>query len=290
MELVYKSTRGNVLSLTDNKAFYLIKVGSQSTIATDLSSISIGSQDGDETTNVKAKARDIELDLRIKEGVDVETAKRAVLSIIKIKQTGTLLWTQNDRTLEIQGTVTGFEMERWEQGVTMIISLHCSEPFWEDVKNAIEEIDEALSLHYFTDYPNDMLYFPTDGIALGEYDVTRTRTLYNGGDVAVGLDIEIIAYETVTNPIIHDQHNNFLGVGYGSGDKRVIMAAGDVIKISTHKGKKDILLNGTSIISKFKPQGTWLQLDTGNNTFSIGSDDVSATNMTFTLTYKQRYI
>ena len=120
--------------------------------------------------------------------------------------------------------------------------------------------------------------------------MTRTRTFDNTGDAAVGMTIEIYAITTVTNPIIYDQNGNFFGVGYGSGSKQVVLSAGDKVVITTQAGQKNVTLNGTSIIDKIKPRSTWLQLEAGENEYSINSDDLDVDNMTFTLIYKQRYI
>ena len=290
MKLDYISARGERLPLIANELFDLTHVDGMTAVAASISSSTIGGADGDVVTNVQADARPIVLDLRIKSGANVETAKRAVLQVVKIKQQGTLEWQQADRTVVISGTVESVEMPRWSDAVTMQITLYCSQPFWEDLDFMVQQISEAIDLHYFTDSATGMLYFPAEGIALGEYDTIRTKNFRNSGDVAVGLEISIVAFDTVTNPIIYDGNGNFFGVGYGDGAKRVEMLAGDNIVITTHKGNKNIKLNGVSIISKLRPQSTWLQLAAGNNTFTIDSEDENITNMTFSLSYKQRYI
>lgn len=290
MELVFYNLQGFSLSLTDNPFFFLTNVEGQTNAVASLSSIVIGGMDGDSVNNAQAQPRTIILDLRIKSGVNVEEAKREILSFIKLKQKGTLEWTQNNKTVRISGIVESVDMPRWNNSVTMQVSLHCEQPFWEDVEDVLREINSAISLHYFTNYEDDMLYFPAEGIPFGEYDMSRTRTFVNAGDVDVGMTIEIIAFATVTNPIMYDEYGNYFGCGYGTGDKRVVMNAGDVILITTHKGNKSIKLNGTSIIRKVKPNSTWLQLQAGSNTFTINSDDQSVDNMTFNVTYKQRYI
>jgi hypothetical protein len=290
MKLDYISARGDRLPLIANELFDLVHVDGMTTVATAISSSTIGGADGDIVNNVQANARQLVLDLRIKNGANVEDAKRAVLQVVKIKQQGSLEWTQNSRTVIISGTVEGVEMPRWTDAVTMQITLYCSQPFWEDMDFVVQQISEAIDLHWFTDSATGMLHFPDEGIALGEYDTIRTKSFHNSGDVGVGLEISIVAFDTVTNPIIYDGKGNFFGVGHGSGAKRVRMAAGDNVVITTHKGRKDIKLNGQSILSKLRPQSTWLQLDAGDNVFTINSEDESITNMTFSLIYKQRYI
>ena len=284
----YVSARGDILPLTDNPYFHLTHVDGQTTAGTSISSAVVGGVDGDTVNSVQATPRTIILDLEIKNGVDVEEAKRAVLKVIKLKQRGGLIWTQNGRTVNITGIVEAVEMPRWTNKAVMQISLHCEQPFWEDIDEVITEIDEAVSLQYFTDTPADMLYFPEDGIVFGGYDTIRTKACHNDGDVAVGLEITIVAHSTVINPIIYDQNGNFFGVGHKGNP--FLLREGENVVITTHKGNKTVKHNGKVIYGKIKPQSTWLQLEAGDNLFSINSEDDSITNMSFSLAYKQRYI
>lgn len=290
MKLDYISARGGVLPLVGNDLFILTNVDGQTYAATSIANNVVGGVDGAIVNNVQANARSIVLDLRINSGVDVEAAKREILKIVKIKQRGKLVWEQNDKTVSITGVVESVEMPRWNNAVTMQITMYCDKPFWEDVSDIVQEISEAISLHYFTEEPNEMLYFPEDGIAFGEYDTSRTKDVYNDGDVAVGVEIVVVAFAEVTNPIIYDGDGNYFGVGYGDGDRQVKMAAGDSIRITTHKGMKSVTLNGQNVLSKLRPRSTWLQLAAGQNVFSIDSDDESLVNMAFTLTYRQLYV
>lgn len=288
MELNYISKWGAALSLSNNNLFWLTNVDGLTWANSDIAAIVIGGVDGDSINNIQAQPRGIILDFRVKSGVNVEYAKREILRVIKLKQKCTLKWTQNNRTLTIDGVVERVEMPRFNNEVTMQVAIHCGQPFWEDLDAIVSEINEAISLHYFTTYPDDMLYFIEDGMPFGELDTSRTRTIVNTGDVTVGMQIEVLAYKTVTNPIIYDSTGNFFGVGYGS--KSLVMNEGDKLIINTVAGDKYVTLNGVSVLDKVKPQSTWLQLDAGENEFSINSTDAETDNMTFSLSYMQRYI
>ena len=287
-KLDYVSARGDVLPLANNKYFTLTNVDGLTTAETDLSSVTISGADGDTVNNAQATYRGIILDLYINNDVNVEEAKRHILKYFKLYQRGRLLWTQNSRTVEITGLVEMVEMPRFTNAVVMQITLHCEQPFWQDVDDVVQQINEAINLHYFTDSPADMLYFPEDGIPFGEYDTIRTKSFHNAGDVSVGLEITIVAHDTVTNPIIYNQDGHYFGVGYETNP--FIMKVGDVVVITTHKGNKHVKYNGVDIFDKIKPQSKWLHLAAGDNTFSINSDDENISNMSFSLKYKQRYI
>lgn len=288
MRLDYVSARGDVLPLVNNEYFVLSYVDGMTETSNSISSSVIGGFDGDVVNNVQAQPRMIVFDLRIRNGVNVEKAKREILRIIKPKQYGSLVWTQNDRTVTISGVVENIGMPRFSKAATMQVSLYCNQPFWEDAEAVFGKISEVIDLHYFTDSPFDMLYFPEEGIALSEYDTIRTKRFHNAGDVSVGLEITIVALDTVTNPIIYDQNGNYFGIGYVGNP--LVMKAGDNAVITTHKGRKTVTLNGETVFNKIKPASTWLQLAAGDNQFAINSDDESTENMTFSLVYKQRYV
>lgn len=289
------SARGDTMPLVNNPLFHLTNIDGITSADTSIASAIIGGIDGDTMNNIQANPRTIIIDLQPRSDVDVEEAKRAILKVVKIKQQCGILWEQNERSVIISGVVESVEMPRWTKTAVMQISLHCSQPFWEDVDEIVKQISEAIDLHYFTDRHVDMLYFPEEGIPLGEYDTIRTKKFHNSGDVAVGLEINILAHDTVTNPIIYDQNGNYFGLGYaaiGSTLESVpfVMQAGDNVVITTHKGNKTVKFNGEVIYDKIKPNSTWLQLEAGDNTFSIDSDDDSINNMSFSLIYKQRYL
>lgn len=292
MNFIFENARGETLELWHNELFYLVDQAGQTHANADISALTIGDIDGDLITNVRSQPRTITLTLRINPAVDVEAAKRAILRIVKLKQNGTIKWSQSERVLEISGIVESIDMPRWNNAVAMQISLHCPIPFWEDAETTVREINEAIGLHYFTaldDDSSDMLFFPDVGIPLGEINTARTRTFYNSGDVDVGMDIEIQAVDTVTNPIIYDDDGNFFGVGYGI--KPVVLSEGDVVRISTVRGALSVTKNRTiSLMNYVVPRSTWLQLRTGENIFRIDSADDSLTNMSFAISYKQRYV
>lgn len=282
------NSRGDILPLSSGFNYKLTNFDAQTSANTNLATVSISGEDGDSVNNAQAQPRTIIFDLRIIH--DVEKTKREILSIIKLKQKAKIKWTQEERTVEIEGIVESVDMPRWNNAVVLQITMHCGQPFWENIDFIYSQISEAFELHYFTDYYNDMLYFPEEGIPFGEYNTTRTKDIYNSGDVSVGLQIEIVALDTVTNPIIYNESGKFFGCGYGTGNKKVVMQTGDIIIIDTRKNQKSVTLNGSSILQKVKPSSTWFQLEAGENKFSVNSDDENTANMTFSFIYKQRYI
>lgn len=282
-ELKYIGVNGNVINLFQNKWFCLTHADGLTSVSSSIASSTTPGMDGDKINNIQTQPRGIVLDLEIRRGVSVEDAKRYILRTIKPIQRGTLRLTQGDRVTEIEGIVESVNMPRFGDGVTMQVSLYCSEPYWSDVENVLVEISRIIGLHYFTSTDGDMLYFPYDGIPLGEYDLNMTRTYTNDGDANCGMIIHIIALGNVTNPVIYKADGSYIGVN-------TTMVKGDEIIINTNSGKKAITKNGTNILSKIKSGSTFLQLDTGDNELTIDSDGGTEGNVYFMLEFKRRFV
>ena len=275
------SPTGARLPLLNSNFFKLINISGQTYAQNALSSSTLSGADGDLINNAVTNPRTLTLDLYI-DG-NIELAKRHILTYVKPKQEHSIEWLQEKRTMKISGVCETIDMARWQQGIVMQISFHCSQPYWEDVAPIVREVSEIIRSHYFTDEPDDMLYFYGDGIIMGEYNFTRTQTFYNTGDVAVGLKIVVNALKTVTNPIIYASANEFIGAN-------VTLDAGEILTITTSRGEKDIKKGDVSVLNKLMSGSTWLQLDTGANTFTINSDDEDTDNMYFEIIYNQRYV
>ena len=282
-ELKYIGVNGNVINLFQSKWFCLTHADGLTSVSSSIASSTTPGMDGDKINNIQTQPRGIVLDLEIRRGVSVEDAKRYILRTIKPKQRGTLRLTQGDRVTEIEGIVESVNMPRFGDGVVMQVSLYCSEPYWHDVENVLVEISRIIGLHYFTSTDGDMLYFPSDGIPLGEYDLNMTRTYTNDGDADCGMIIHIIALGNVTNPVIYKADGSYIGVN-------TTMVKGDEIIINTNSGKKAITKNGTNILSKIKSGSTFLQLETGDNELTIDSDGGTEGNVYFMLEFKRRFV
>lgn len=282
MKLEFISAIGEIMPLTGNSRFKLSNVDGITVDTVDLATSTNPHMDGDIVNNTRSEARDVILDLTI-EGDLVEEVKRYILKYVKPKKRGILRLTQNDRTTQLVGIVSGIDMPRFANPVVMQISLHFSQPHWEDIAEAAQDVSEVVDMFYFTDYDDDMLYFPAEGIPFGEIDTNRTKVLTNEGDVDVGLEIHITALGIVTNPVLYNVEGEYIGVD-------ITMEAGDEVIITTDKGNKTVRLNGENKISKIREGSTWLQLKVGENEFTIDSEDGTEGNMYFTLVYKQRYV
>ena len=280
--LYYVGANGSQIDLFRNPYFDLTNVDGMTGVANDIAASTTPSMDGDKINNIQTQPRGIVLDLRIKDCVSVEEAKRYILRSVKPKQKGKLVLNQAGRELSISGVVEAISMPRFEQEIIMQVTLYCSNPYWQDVENVLLEISRILNMHYF---PIDVggLAFPVEGVVMGEYDTNMTRTYTNDGDAECGMIITIVALSDVLNPAIYKPDGSYIGVNDS-------MVLGDEIIINTNRGEKSITKNGVNILSKIKPGSTFLQLDTGDNELTINSDGETEGNVYFMLSFKRRFV
>ena len=279
--LLYTAQDGKTLDLFENDFFDLINADGLTVANTSIATTTTPQIDGDETQNIQANPRVVNLDLQIKSGLDVERAKRAILDVIKIKKRGTLTFIQGtgteQRMIEISGIVQTVSMPRFNNAVIMQVSLYCNNSFWQDVDDVVFEISRALPKHHFE------IAFPIDSpVVLGAIDRQMQQTYNNDGDVDTGLIITIVTVGNVTNPKISNQNGEFIGIGD-------TLSANDKVIINTYKGQKTITKNGVSIFNKILSGSVFLRMETGTNVFSISADS-GAENMFFYVSFKRRFV
>ena len=276
------SPKGAEMPLLGNQYFTLTGVDGFTTVTSSVASVTVPFVDGDTITNIQAQPRSVTLYLWLKETAGIEAAKRYILQYVKPKLTGTLQLQQDSRNIELVGVVEAIELPRFDQGCTMAITLHCSQPYWADIDFVVAEISQIIDLHYFP-IPEGGLAFPQEGVPFGAFDDDLTQELDNLGDVETGMIITIIALGTVTNPKIYNtQTGEYIGIND-------TLNGNDAVTISTIKGQKTITKNGVNIIDKIMSGSTFLQLETGTNEFTIEASS-GIDYLYFTLTYKQLYI
>lgn len=276
------SAKGAAMPLLSNPYFTIVDIEGFTSVTSDLASVTVPFVDGDTVTNIQAQPRTVVIYLRLKQSAGIEAAKRYVLQYVKPKLNGTLQMTRDGKETQLVGLVEAIELPRFEQGCTMQVTLHCSQPYWEDVDFVVQEISQVIDLHYF---PEDQggLAFPTDGVPFGVYDDDLTRSMTNEGDVDTGVLITIIALGAVTNPKIY---NTLTGEYIGITDT---LAGNDEVVINTIVGQKTVTKNGVNIIDKIMSGSKFLQLGVGYNEFTIEADS-GIDSVYFTLTYKQKYV
>lgn len=292
MELILTNKNGETLDLLNNDSKFILS-GCQALhgIDTEIHDVSSPYLDGTIVEGVKALPRGISMTLTlipdIKKSIDFFT------SVVKSKQWVTLTQTENNKTITIKGIATIPPYTRMEAMCKIQLDIYCNQPYWEDLNAIMGAISLILPKLYFP-YDTGQYFTRVNGFQGGRvfsvYDMNAEKTFNNDGDVAVGMNIRIIALGEITNPRIS------CSTGEQNGwwmQLNVTLQQNDEVEINTVKGNKYIKINGSTtyngrpVLSYLTFNGyDWLQLETGNNTFNITptSDDVY-----FNITYKRRW-
>ncbi len=290
MQLTLINKSNQILDLLNNRDKFILS-GAEGLhgIETNIAESETPYTDGSTVESVKALPRGIELTFTLRG--NIEQSIEYISSIVKSKQLVTLREINGERDISIKGIVTVPPYSRMLQSCKLTVTVYCTQPYWENVNYIVETISEYIDLLYL---PAEGQHFTETGRPFGAIDTSLTKSFVNTGDTAVGMLITIVALGQVVKPRIScstgEQNGWYMRLN-------LTLKADDELVISTVRGDKYITINGEEtyngepILNYLEWQGNeWLQLETGENTFSVTTED-GATNsfVHFSLIYKGRY-
>lgn len=294
MELILINKNNQQLDLLNNAQYFVLsKCEALHGIDTDIQTIESPYLDGTIIEGVKALPRGISMTFKLKP--DIKDSIEFFTNVVKSKQYVTLQETEKGNTITIKGIATIPPYTRMLSQCEIQLDIYCGQPYWEDLNQVVAAISMYIDLLNFPS-PNGQ-YFTEVGRPFGALDVSATKTFDNDGDVSVGMNIKITALDQITNPCIAcstgEQYGWYMYLN-------LTLQANDEVEINTIRGQKYIKINGSTsyngvpILSYLKFNGTdWLQLETGENTFNIGTFSngqvIPSDNVYFTITYRRRY-
>lgn len=290
MQLTLINKNNQILDLLGNRDKFILS-GAEGLhgIETEIAESETPYTDGTTVESVKALPRGIELTFTLRG--NIKTSIDYFTSIVKSKQLITLREVDGERDIAIKGIATIPPYSRMLQTCKIVLTVYCGQPYWEDLNYFVETISEYINLLCF---PVVGQYFTEFGRPFGAIDTDLTKTFVNKSDTAVGLLINMVALGEVVNPRIS------CSTGAQNGwymRLNLTLKLDDELEISTVKGNKYITINGletyggSPILERLEWQGEdWLQLETGENTFSVTTESGSTnSNVHFSLIYKGRY-
>ncbi|MBR3617428.1 MAG: phage tail family protein [Acholeplasmatales bacterium] len=294
MQLILINKDNQQLDLLNNRdKFVLSSCEALHGIDTEVQEISSPYLDGTQIENVRALPRGISMTFKLIP--DIKDSIEFFTNIVKSKQFVTLQETEKGNTITIQGVVKIPPYTRMMSMCEIQLDIYCGQPYWEDLNQVIADISMFIPMLYFP-LP-DGQYFTPEGRVFGVLDVEATKTFINDGDTSVGMNIKITAVDSVSYPCIICSSGNQYGWYMWLA---MNIEQGDVIEINTVRGNKYIKVNGSTtyngvpVLSLLHFNGEdWLQLETGENIFQVGSYYNEAVHpsrdLFFTITYKRRY-
>lgn len=296
LQLMFVNAKGLSMNALHNEFMTITSCEELHGVDLEMSSSTSPYFDGDQIDHMRVNPRNITLTYHLH--TPVNESLNYFNSIVKSKQKAKLIETRDDGTqIAIEGIITVPAYTRLSSSTTVQIQLYCSQPYWEDLENIIEDIALVIDLHHF---PFDNveklstndggIAFPETGIPFGEIDTNATKVFYNNGDDAVGMVIEIVALQDIVNPRISkvsSNDNEFIGVN-------MTLSNGDWVRINTKKGEKSVVGKNGELFDEVVYSGNdWLQLDPGYNELVITAKDENDNNITsgmyFTVHYKQKW-
>lgn len=293
MELILINKNGQSLDLLNSKHRFILKSAEAlHGIETDIAETESPYTDGSEIESVRALPRGIELTFKLRG--NVKQAIDYFTSVVKSKQWVTLREIENGRDITIKGIATIPPYTRMVQSCEIALSIYCGQPYWQDAELIVDALAKEIEL---LNFPMEGQYFTLTGRPFGAIDTDMEKTFENNSDVAVGMQLEILALGSVVNPRITCNSGEQLGWYM---QLNLTLKANDEVIINTVKREKSITINGLEtynnepILNALEFQGLdWLQLEQGSNIFNITSEingeRVPSETVYFTVKYRGRY-
>lgn len=289
MELLLVNQSGKSLDLLNSDNYFILsKCDNLHGIETDISTIESPYLDGAQVEMVRSLPRGISMTLTLIP--DIRGAIDFFTSYVKSKQIVTLIQKENGQEIQIKGIATIPPYTRMLASCKIELEIYCGAPYWESIKTIVEEISRVIAK---LNFPIEIgQYFTRTGRVFSIVDTSLERTFDNIGDVAVGMNIKITTFGSVSNPRISCSSGSQNGWYM---QLNLTLSANDEVEINTERGNKYIKINGSEtyngqpVLSYLTFVGTdWLQLEVGENTFNI-SASAGDSQMYFTISYKARY-
>lgn len=193
-------------------------------------------------------------------GGNIEEKRLELYRIFRPKKKIEVHVKSKSRKLHIECVVEDLAVGLHEKKQCIRVSLIAPQPYFLNENETV--VDQSAVASDF-EFPFEI---PEDGIEFGNITKERDITITNDGEETSGLIIEIVALNTVINPVIYNKTTK---------EKfaiRITMEKGDKIEINTHKGRKKIELKrgniAFNILNKIEKNTKWLTVEMGDNTFS----------------------
>jgi len=277
--LIIENEEDNHMILTNDDDFAIEYLDGFYSLGATLSTVKIGTRDGEKLSARSVNKRNIGIYLYIKKNVSEN--RLSLYKIFKAKQKVKISYYSKKRQVSIEGYVEDLTITPHQQLTQAQIIIVCPYPFLRNIEDIIVDLSQTKGNFYFPFYVTD------NKKALGYNLETTAREIPNNGDYPTGMYITMKATSKTTNPFIFDSNNNFFQLG--TATKPFVMESGDELRIDTENKKVTLLSNTveTNVFNYIAPNSKWLQLQVGNNT--IDYNNSAKVKMEVIITYNNKY-
>lgn len=288
--------KGEELVLTlrspEQSGFFIKKIDGLGAPVATINTAAYATIDGSRFISARANQRNIVFNLGYLDKPTIEDTRITSYKFFSVKNEITMIFETDIKTVKITGRVETNEPDIFSKESGTVISVICENPYFMSMSNNIVSFSVLQKLFSFP-FSNEDLYIPL--IHFGNVVVDAQQTINYTGEIPIGFvmsidstgpagTITIYNLETRESMVID---NDILTSITGSG-----IVAGDLIKITTIKGKKSAILTRygleVNILNAVVGSANWFTLDIGPNPFYYTAE-YGGSYLLFNINYQLLY-
>ena len=224
----------------------------------------LAGMDGGRFNSSKLETRNIVITLRLRG--NVEANRLALYRYCQTKELCTFYFTNDRRSVYARGYVEADDVDLFQKGETLQISIICPDAYFRSVKETAKEL-----IYYVSRFEFPFAIDADDPVEFSEYIGYTGVPIINDSETETGAIFRVKCLENVSTFAVADTTTGeYMKLDYA-------FLAGDVVTINTNQGQKSIrLLRGGNDINLFSaldvPGSKFLQLAVGQNLFTYSAD------------------
>ena len=234
------------MTLTGNKNYVIRSIDGLTPPFATVNSSVVAMVDGAIYNSARVETRNIII--TISPLIPVEANRNALYKYFPIKKKIRLYYENGMKHVYIDGYVDSIDGSLFEISQTLTISIICLEPYWKSQILSNADVSDTEGLFEFP------FAIPSDGIEFSRINKTSTVNIVNYGDVEIGMIIELIADDYVSNPTIYRTATGemFSLIYYMHPKDKITINTNRNSKsiILTRNGEKSNIINITEVINK----------------------------------------
>lgn len=277
--LAVENERGERLELTHRLEYSVVDVQGLTPPNANINTTEMAGGDGSSYNSSSLTNRNIVILLYINS--DIERNRQRLYRYFRVKRQCRIHYKNASRNVYIDGHVETVEPTMFKQTQAVQISILCPDPYLKNETTSLYEFSWTAS--YF-EFPFSI---PEEGIEFSGSDHVSSVDIINNGENEVGVEINLTASGAVLNPkIINVLTGEYFALN-------VDLDEGDVIKITTHRGKKRAILykggEEKNVMNAIASGSTWFKIDLGDNIFSYAAD-LGGQSLAVSFTFTEEFV
>ena len=284
-QLIYTNEKSMAVEFSTSSVYHTNHITGLSDTRNTVFTVQSMGQDGDTYIGGRIDRREIEITGSIREPDKARAfvLRRELSRVLNPQLSATLTYRFGD-TVRIIDCVPDSAPSYSRSAVLLdyAVSLICPNPFWR------EENEQSAQIAAWVGDWEFPFEIPMDtGMEFGHREPSLIVTVTNRGDVRTGMRMVFRAVGDLTDP-------SLLNINTGESIKLSTgMAAGDVIIVTTHFGRKRVIQRRGGVVSDalylLDPDSVFLTLDVGDSQFRYDAG-TNIQNLEVTLFFNNQYL